>query len=156
MMRKFMKAAENRGHLANKPAPARFEEIFYFFYGTLMDSSTLSKVLNHPGQPELHPAMLFRYHMKLWGDCPAIFVGPDSNEVIHGMAYKVRSQKEEDSLAAYETDMYRVRGCTMTFNDGSQTPGRTFVWNAEIELLREGSFDLKDWLLKKRELEILN
>lgn len=89
--------------------------------------------------------------MKLWGDYPAIFVDPFSTEIIHGVVYKVRSQEEEDRLVAYDIGMYRTRGCTITFEDGSETTGRTFVWNAEMELLREGSFDLKDWVRKKNE-----
>lgn len=135
-----MQAAE-KGFPETPPQP--FEEYFYFFYGTLMDRQTLADVLGYPEPPEVYPAKLHAYRMKLWGDYPAIFVDPFSTEIIHGVVYKVRSQEEEDRLVPYETGMYRTRGCTITFEDGSETTGRTFVWNAEMELLREGNFDLK-------------
>lgn len=48
-------------------------------------------------------------------------------EIIHGVLYKVRSQEEKDLLVAYESDIYRTRGFTITFDDGSETTGRTFV-----------------------------
>lgn len=66
------------------------------------------------------------------------------------MACKVRSQNEEDRLAAYEKDVYRERGHMITFEDGSEIPGTTFVWNAQIKLLRDGRFDLEEWLRRKR------
>lgn len=45
-----------------------FQEKLYFLYGTLMDPSTLASVLKQPGRPELHPATMTGYSIKLWGE----------------------------------------------------------------------------------------
>ena len=68
-----------------------------------------------------------------------------------GAVYSVRSQVEEDQLAAYETDMYRVNGCIVHFADRSRAAGVTFVCNGGVSLLKEGTFCLKDWVIKNKE-----
>lgn len=91
IMRKFIQAFDDPEYFTKPCARLPFVEIFYSFYGTLIDLSTLCEVLSHPGQPELRPAMLAGYRRKLLGDYPAVFLDQSSKEVIHGMAYKVRS-----------------------------------------------------------------
>lgn len=39
---------------------------WYFFYGTLMDSSTLAKVLQVAEPPRLRPARVIGYEIRLW------------------------------------------------------------------------------------------
>jgi gamma-glutamylcyclotransferase (GGCT)/AIG2-like uncharacterized protein YtfP len=130
-----------------------FRVEYYFFYGTLMDHSTLAKVLDDPGWPELYPAQIVGWSCKLWGDYPALLVGPSGN-VIHGMVYEVKSPKEQDRLIRYETSAYQIQKCFIEFEDGTSVVGKTFTWNADMQLLREGTFDLKDWLLKQKEFSI--
>lgn len=160
MIRNFMQA-QAQGQLSMQTTGSdkddwdnTFQEEFYFFYGTLMDPSTLAKVLQHqhPIRPEeLCPAKIVGYSTKLWGDTyPALIDGPPGN-VVHGMAYKVQSQEEVDRLIAYETDMYRIRACLIRFEGGSKVLGNTFIWNADKALLKDGAFDLKEWLMKEKE-----
>lgn len=120
-----------------------------------MDPSTLAKVLKLLDKPQLHLAVIFEHKIKLWGQYPALIDGPP-DQTIHGVAYKVQTQKEADILAAYEIEMYKEKGCCLLFKNGSMAPGLTFVWNAEESLLKEGSFDLKDWLMYQSELQFGN
>ncbi|PWY77297.1 hypothetical protein BO94DRAFT_196357 [Aspergillus sclerotioniger CBS 115572] len=130
--------------------PDLFQPRFFFFYGMLSDPTTLAKVLKLRDRPALRPATIMEHGMKLWGEFPALLDGhPDTP--IHGVAYEISSQEEEDRLVEYESDMYRKKGCVIEFRDGSKVPGVTFVWNADPRLLRDRSFDLKDWLLEQRD-----
>jgi Gamma-glutamyl cyclotransferase, AIG2-like len=86
MARKFQLANEHGW----KPesitiVPKVFSPEYYFFYGSLMDSATLMKVLKLLHQPELVPARITGYSCKLWGQYPALVDGPAGNDV-HGMA----------------------------------------------------------------------
>lgn len=152
MARKFMIAAEKGRSLASYGShPKRyFEEVYYFFYGTLMDPPTLGRVLNRSDTPNVHKATIEAYKIKLWGEYPALVIGfPE--QTIHGIACKIRSQEEADRLAAYETAMYGASGCGIRLEDGSIVSGWTFVWNADESLLEEGTFDLQDWLSKTQQ-----
>ena len=62
-----------------------------------------------------------------------------------------RTKKEADRLEAYETSMYRADRCTIYFEDGSQAAGVTFVWDSDPSLLKEGTFDLKDRLMQRKD-----
>ncbi|KAK2762699.1 hypothetical protein FQN54_000873 [Arachnomyces sp. PD_36] len=125
-----------------------FRKQFYFFYGTLMDHSTLATVLNLQDRPQLFPAKITGYRCMLWGPYPALLDGPQ-NSPIYGQAYEVQSQQDSERLAAYETDNYKTTSCLIELEDGRQVIGRTFKWNADTSLLREGSFDLKDWQMER-------
>ena len=130
--------------------PDLFQSPYFFFYGMLTDPTTLAKVLKLRDRPGLRPAMIMEHGMRLWGEFPALLDG-HPEKPIQGVAYEIRSQEEEDRLVEYETDMYRKKGCVIEFRDGSKVPGVTFVWNADPGLLRDRSFDLKDWLLEQRD-----
>lgn len=119
-----------------------------------MDPATLASVLKQPGRPELHPAYITGYSIKLWGEYPAI-VDEILDQSIRRVVYRVRSRAEEDRLAAYETDMYRVKVCIVHLADGPRAAGVTFVSNGDPSSLKEGRFDLKDWVMKKREFSTL-
>ncbi|GKZ26787.1 hypothetical protein AbraCBS73388_003171 [Aspergillus brasiliensis] len=126
-----------------------FQPHYFFFYGSLGDPSVLTKVLKRQDPPALRPAMIMEHGMKIWGEFPALLDGCPEKP-IYGVAYKVRSQAEENRLAEYETDMYRKKGCIIEFRDGSKVPGVTFVWNADPGMLKEEGFDMKDWLLEQQ------
>lgn len=136
------------------PYRPAFRDVLYFFYGTLMDPKTLAHVLGRSDTPELRRCYIFAHKIMLWGEYPALVEGP-LEQTVHGVVCKIESAKESDRLFSYGTDVYRVDGCTVWFDDGSSSYAETFVWSGDVSLLRNGSFDLKDWLLKRRETEIL-
>jgi hypothetical protein len=84
-------------------------------------------------------------------------VGPISclifkaNNITHGMAYEVQKEEHVEYLMYCETEAYRVKGCMIKLADGREMGGKTFIWNAEKELLKEGNFDLKDWQMEQLE-----
>lgn len=127
-----------------------FRKEFYFFYGSLMDLSTLAKVLQLLFRPNLYPSQIVGYSCKLWGPYPALVDGPPG-AIVYGMAYEVQSSEEADRLQAYETDHYIPRACTIKLQNGMKVGGKVFMWNVDKSLLKEGVFDLKDWQMKNLE-----
>ena len=87
---------------------------WYFFYGTLMDSSTLAKVLQVAKPPQLRPARVIGYQIRLWGPYPALIDGPPGHAV-EGVACEILSQKHLDRLIAYETEKYYIHACDIHF-----------------------------------------
>lgn len=171
MVRKFLKAAEQAAAGAGETGPSdsipvpddTFQIEYFFFYGTLMDPSTLADVLNRnknpPGRIDLRPAKIIGYTTKLCGVYPALIDGAPG-DIVHGVACEIRSPTGVERLSAYETGMYRIEACRIYFEDvagdgdGSTVMGKTFAWNADKGLLREGRFDLKDWVMRRREMEL--
>lgn len=153
MVRKFIMASQNPVDIAGPDSIPPFRKTYYFFYCTLMDPETLGNVLKRAYSPEARPAVTWGPRLKLWGEYPALVSGP-KKEIICGVACEIQSQQEADRLAAYETDMYRVQGCPIYFDDGEDAGGRIFRFVGDESLLTEGIFDMKDWLLRKREYEI--
>lgn len=129
-----------------------FRVEYYFFYGSLMDRSVLARVLQKQHRPEIYPATLKGWQCKMWGDYAALVHSP--GYTTKGMAYEVRSPRERDCLVAYETDAYKIQPCLIDIGHGHSVQGKTFIWDDDTELLRYGTFDLKDWLLKQKEFEI--
>ncbi len=127
-----------------------FRKQYYFFYGTLMDPTTLSKVLNNVTRAQVHPTKVIGYSCMLWSSYPALLPG-FPGKTVYGMAYEIQSREEAEKLQAYETDNYRAESCLIDLNDGRQVRGKTFVWGADTALLKEGVFDLKDWQMKNLE-----
>ena len=84
----------------------------------------------------------------LWGQYPALLDGPPG-AVVYGMAYEVQTQSEKERLQIYETSHYKERPCLIELQDGRKVIGKTFLWNADRALLKEGTFDLKDWHMNK-------
>lgn len=134
------------------PSPETFQEEYYFFYGTLTDHALLSRVLQNPNRLHLRPARIHGWRCMMGAEYPAL-VESAPEDVVTGMAYRVCSLRERERLVQYETAAYRVQGCRIWFEDGECTDGRTFVWDGDGEGLREGRFDLRDWLLKKKEVQ---
>jgi gamma-glutamylcyclotransferase (GGCT)/AIG2-like uncharacterized protein YtfP len=152
MTRKFFQAEQSNYSSPPSRVHAPSKE-FHFFYGTLMDSQTLAKILKLDSLPRLVLAKVSGYHCKLWGEYPAL-VGGEPDELVHGMAYEVQSPGESELLQAYETDHSLKIGCIVEFEDGSAAIGNTFKWCGDKTELREGKFNLKDWKLYKLEQDI--
>jgi hypothetical protein len=53
-----------------------FRKELYFFYGSLMDPSTLVHVLKLRDRPQLLPSKIIGYSYMLWGQYPALLDGP--------------------------------------------------------------------------------
>lgn len=139
---------------AFEPHPDRdnfigFRPQYFFSYGSLMDTRQLRKVIQLQEIPVLQPATIVGWNSMLWGQYPALIF--KINGITHGIAYEVQKKEQVEYLMRYETDAYRVKGCIIKFADGRELPGKTFIWNAEKELLKEGIFDLKDWQTKQLE-----
>lgn len=150
MARKFQYGGGNAWEQTPDYDYSAFRREYYFFYGTLMDPSTLARVLQLPARPQLYPAKIVGYSCKLWGPYPAVMDGP-TGAIVHGMAYEVQSSEEADRLQVYETDNYVPRGCMIKLQDGRNIGGKIFKWRADKALLKEGSFDLKDWQMRNLE-----
>jgi gamma-glutamylcyclotransferase (GGCT)/AIG2-like uncharacterized protein YtfP len=148
MIRKFLK---DQGRVW-EPDPnyryGAFHKELYFFYGSLMDPSTLANVLELQDRPELQPAKIIGYSCMLWGQYPALLDGP-AGAAVYGMAYEVQTPAQKERLEVYETYRYQARSCLIRFQDGRTVLGKTFLWNADKALLEEGTFDLKDWQMNK-------
>jgi hypothetical protein len=70
------------------------------------------------------------------------------------MTFEVHTPEEVKRLEAYETDRYRNAACIIYLKgDEDEMTGRTFVWKAEQDELKEGEFDSKDWQMKRLELK---
>ncbi|RDW59553.1 hypothetical protein BP6252_12640 [Coleophoma cylindrospora] len=126
-----------------------FRPHYIFLYGTLMDPMQLRKVLQLENTPTFQPATIVGWKIMLWGHYPALVFNPGN--VIHGMAYEVQKELHIEYLKYYETEVYKIKGCTIKFNNGTEVPGKTFIYNGDKSLLKEGSFDLKDWQMKQLE-----
>jgi gamma-glutamylcyclotransferase (GGCT)/AIG2-like uncharacterized protein YtfP len=136
-----------------KSKPSRgFQKQHYFVYGSLMDPKTLAKVLGRAENPDLIPAKVIGYKTMMWGRYPALLDKPYST--VYGMTFEVQTPEEVKRLEAYETDRYRNDSCIIYLkSDEDEMRGRTFVWRGEQDELKEGEFDLKDWQMKRLELE---
>lgn len=86
----------------------------------------------------------------MWGEYPAL-IESSPDDIVTGMAYRVCSLRERERLLQYETAAYRVQECRICFEDGTWTGGKVFGMEMEMGGLREGEFDLRDWLLKEKE-----
>ena len=147
--KKYYNFLKYGGHLADDPPlqvyPRAFCKEFFFFYGTLKDPAMLAKVLKLRDLPTLQPAKIIGYRYDLWGPYPALLDGPCGAEV-YGMAYEVQSADEVRLLEAYETRRYRKVACRIRFEDDNVVSGRTFKWVSNRDELKEGVFDLTEFL----------
>jgi gamma-glutamylcyclotransferase (GGCT)/AIG2-like uncharacterized protein YtfP len=147
--RKYIKGVD--AAYVSKPSKG-FRKQHYFVYGSLMDRKTLAKVLGRAEKPDLLPANVIGYKTMMWGQYPVLLDKP--NSTVYGMTFEVRTLEEEKRLEAYETDRYRNAACFIYLKGHKgEMWGRTFVWKGEQDELREGQFDLKDWQMKRLELE---
>ncbi|KAG0649331.1 hypothetical protein D0Z07_4135 [Hyphodiscus hymeniophilus] len=112
-----------------------FRPQYFFLYGSLMDTKQLRKILRQEETPILQPASIEGWEVMMWGRYPALIFKP--NSTTHGVACEIRKRREVEYL--------------QQFDDGREVPGKTFVWNAGMEELKEASFDLKDWQMESLE-----
>jgi len=119
--------------------------VYFFFYGSLMDSEVLGHILNLPEEPKVEPATINGFRIKMWGIYPSLI--PDSEHtggLVSGTTWKVETAEQLRNLSKYETSVYRHYPVKIHRKDGSILDGRVFCWagdpdNSELE---EGSFDL--------------
>ncbi|KAH6883108.1 hypothetical protein BKA58DRAFT_374473 [Alternaria rosae] len=93
---------------ANLPAQNQLP-VWYFFYGTLADSSHLAHLFGSPPgqQHTLLQAMIHSGKIRKWGGkYKALIDNPGT--CVEGCAYEVVSQEQEDALRVYETAKYEV------------------------------------------------
>ena len=126
-----------------------FRPHYIFLYGTLMDPEQLQKVLRLKSRPTLQPASIVGWKIRLWGQYPALVNKPGNN--IHGKAYNVEKVSHMECLKYYETDAYMIKECNIILDNGTEVPGETFIFNGDKSLLKDGSFDLKDWQIEQLE-----
>jgi gamma-glutamylcyclotransferase (GGCT)/AIG2-like uncharacterized protein YtfP len=149
MARKFREFEEVGAPAASFVWDKSFHKSFYFFYGTLMDRRTLAKVLGvKDSLSTVRACRITGYHCKLWGAYPALLDGPP-DAAVHGVAYEVQRESEAAKLKAYEGENYAEAECRIEFQDGSRVLGTTFKWKGDSSVLREGTFDLKDWQMRE-------
>ncbi|OQE04897.1 hypothetical protein PENVUL_c029G07589 [Penicillium vulpinum] len=126
--------------------PAPFREVYFFFYGTLMDPPTLARVLQLSEPPHMRPARVIGYQIKLWGQYPALV--DDAFHPVDGLACKILSRESWDRLVAYGSDKYKLGPIYIDFLDTGEeeVEGVAFEWNANPKELQDGSFSLENWL----------
>jgi hypothetical protein len=139
---------------AFEPLPDRdnfvgFRPQYFIFYGSVMYAWQLRKVLQLQETPVLQSASIVGWDIMMWGQYPALIL--KVNNITHGMAYEVQKEEHVEYLKHYETEAYSVKGCVIKLADGRELAGKTFIWNAEKELLKEGNFNLKDWKMDQLE-----
>ena len=152
----FQKVQQSQCYTSSSQPPFRQtrSEIF-FFYGSLMDPSTLAKALHRQERPKLKPASITGYHYMLWGSYPALLEGPFGGKV-EGAAFELQSIEELKRLREYEGKNYTPSVCRIQLNDGSSVMGKTFLWRANLEELRSGVFDLRDFQMNRFEMSLLS
>ena len=78
----------------------------------------------------------------VWGQYPSLVFNPGN--IIHGLAYEVQKESHMEYPKYYETVAYKVKGCSIKLGNGTEGSGETFIYNEDKNLLKEGSFDLRD------------
>lgn len=92
--------------------------VWYFFYSTLAETKNLSRLLSTHG--DYIPAKVRDGSLRTWGgEHLALIDGCDAS-VIHGAAFLVENQDQEDTLRLYETDKDEVVRCRI---DGGSDGG---------------------------------
>ncbi len=104
---------------AVEPAQEQYS-VWYFFYGTLTQSSILFRQLGFADQyiPVLYPAAISEGKIEMWaGKYRALVDAPEAS-IVQGSAYQVLSKEHEDALRTYKTESYEVVRCAISFSDG--------------------------------------
>ncbi|RSL40772.1 hypothetical protein CEP54_016023, partial [Fusarium duplospermum] len=91
----------------DNPQPAQGEyPVWYFFYGTLAESETLAELLGT--EPIYHDAKIRGGVLESWGNYKALVNDPSERNVVHGKAFLVASEEDEEALRLYETEAYEI------------------------------------------------
>jgi hypothetical protein len=130
----------------------KFRPLHMFFYGSLMDSDVLQAILNLPDLPQMQPATITGYRIKMWSIYPTLVPsGSRGISSMKGMLWETTADKQIDRLAAYETAAYRSEECEVVLVGSGEVirSCRTFCWAGEADSkeLEEGCFDL-EWYQK--------
>ncbi|KAI8938231.1 hypothetical protein NX059_005892 [Plenodomus lindquistii] len=114
--------------------------VWYFFYGTLADSSFLAELFCSPSgdSPKLFPATIRDGKLRTWGrKYNALVDSPGSQ--LRGWAYEVKSRDEEDALRVYETAKYEVVRVAISLeervNSWKTVQGCTFRFAGQMDEL---------------------
>ena len=108
-------------HNTVSPTPLQDEyPVWYFFYGTLADSSVLTRILSlsETEHPLLLPATISRGIVRKWQHKYNALVDGASTDYVHGSAYNVTTKEREEALLLYETEMYEVVRCAIVMESG--------------------------------------
>jgi hypothetical protein len=86
--------------------------VWYFFYGTLADSSLLSKLgISNPDSVQ-YPARVYGGKLNTWGSGKYnALVDGKMTDCVSGVAFQIMSKADEDILRKYETHNYEVVRC---------------------------------------------
>ena len=128
----------------------------WFFYGSLMDPSTLQSVLDLAELPILQPAKLHGHHLKMLGHYPALLDTPP-RLTVPGVVFEASEYgRYEDLLAelqAYEGATYKCKVCSVEIvgqEEKKPVRANTFEWTADTTALEVGSFDLKQYQMTSK------
>ncbi|KAK7750655.1 hypothetical protein SLS62_007355 [Diatrype stigma] len=84
--------------------------LYFFFYGSLQDTSQLRSVCDLESTPLLRRAFIRSWRVMMWGPFPALVPGaPD--DVVHGMVWRCDTGRHVMSLCEYESRNYRLEYC---------------------------------------------
>ena len=128
---------------AGKPLP--FRKKMFFFYGSLMDPTTLAKVLHLKEPLSLRTAKIEGPPRRLWGPRRAFPAGPRET-IVEGAVFEAQSPEQVKLLLDYGTDRYERVGCRNRLaDDESVVMATTFLWRAKYggDELKGGDFDLE-------------
>jgi len=113
----------------------------------------LAEILDLPATPCLRPPHVIGYHLELWGQYPALVIGP-TDAVVRGSSWEVSDEDAAGKLADYETSHYDAVPCNIyegrEDDNEEKVPGFTFMFCGNRRDLTEGSFDLDVWLRRMR------
>ncbi|KAI0972108.1 hypothetical protein F4678DRAFT_479092 [Xylaria arbuscula] len=119
---------QHRVENKERPAPGQDDyPVWYFFYGTLADEDTLSRLLQRPGgidQAVLRPAYVRGGKLATLGKYRTLVheYGLKGEPVV-GSAFLVQTREEEDALRHYETELYAVVRCVIHISSSSDRSG---------------------------------
>ena len=108
-------------HKPLSPPPLQDEyPVWYFFYGTLANSSVLTRLLSlsETEHPVLVPVTISRGIVREWRHKYNALVDGASTDYVHGSAYRVTTKEREEALLFYETEKYEVVRCAIMMESG--------------------------------------
>ena len=108
-------------HKTLSPTPLQDEyPVWYFFYGTLADSSILTRLLSlsEAEHPVLVPATISSGIVRKWQHKYNGLVDGASTDYVRGSAYNVTTKEREEALLLYETEKYEVVRCSIVMESG--------------------------------------
>ncbi|KAI1429833.1 hypothetical protein F5Y12DRAFT_709836 [Xylaria sp. FL1777] len=102
--------------------------VWYFFYGTLADPAVLGRLLGV--KPSYEDATVHGGILTTWGGkYKALIDSPGG--VVHGSAFLVQNQAQEEILRCYETEKYEVVRCELKIGI-SNVKGLTFRFVGDV------------------------